>query len=80
MGCLPLLLTIFKSHHYHSYDHTTGCIKRFNSLSRYHNNLLIAAVQELRVKYSHAMIIYADYYNPVTNFVRFPQRYGKLQN
>ncbi|XP_078174257.1 GDSL esterase/lipase At1g28600-like isoform X2 [Carex rostrata] len=77
MGCIPLLLTIFKSQEQNSsYDHNTGCIKRFNVLSRYHNSLLIEAIQEFRVKYPHAKIIYANYYKPYLNLVRFPERYG----
>ncbi|XP_078174258.1 GDSL esterase/lipase At1g28600-like isoform X3 [Carex rostrata] len=77
MGCMPMLLITFKSHkHISSYDHKTGCIKRFNILSRYHNSLLFEEIKEFRVKYPHATIIYADYYKPVLNFVRYPERYG----
>ncbi|KAJ3701430.1 hypothetical protein LUZ61_005135 [Rhynchospora tenuis] len=76
MGCLPVILTIYKSDDNSSYDHTTGCIERFNILSRYHNSLLLKAVKELRVKYPHANIVYADIYRPVLNFVRSPQLYG----
>ncbi|KAJ3700838.1 hypothetical protein LUZ61_004543 [Rhynchospora tenuis] len=79
MGCLPSILTVFKlrdDNSNSSYDLNTGCIERYNILSRYHNSLLLKAVKELRVKYPDAKIIYADIYKPVLNFVRFPQRYG----
>ncbi|KAJ4818504.1 GDSL esterase/lipase [Rhynchospora pubera] len=79
MGCLPSILTALKfrdDKSNSSYDRNTGCIKRYNILSTYHNSLLFKAVKELRVKYREAKIIYADFYGPVMNFVRFPQRFG----
>ncbi|KAJ4818181.1 GDSL esterase/lipase [Rhynchospora pubera] len=77
MGCLPAILTDFKFHGDNSsFDLKTGCVETYNKLSRYHNSLLLKAVKELRVKYPHAKIIFADIYKPVMNFVRFPQRYG----
>ncbi|KAJ3701188.1 hypothetical protein LUZ61_004893 [Rhynchospora tenuis] len=75
MGCLPVLLTLEIDEH-PSYDHSTGCNRKINMLSRYHNSLLLKAIKELRLKYPHAKIIYADYYKPLLNFVRFPKRYG----
>ncbi|KAJ4752362.1 GDSL esterase/lipase [Rhynchospora pubera] len=75
MGCLPTLLSS-ESDEQSFYDNRTGCIRRFNMLSRYHNSLLLRAIKQLRVKYPHAKIIYADYYKPLINFVKFPQRYG----
>ncbi|KAJ4765763.1 GDSL esterase/lipase [Rhynchospora pubera] len=76
MGCLPSLLTILKNDDYSTYDNTTGCLRKYNELSRYHNSLLLEAIKELRIKYPLAKIIYADFYKPVINFIRFPQRYG----
>ncbi|KAJ3702601.1 hypothetical protein LUZ61_006306 [Rhynchospora tenuis] len=76
MGCLTQLLTAFERDEYSSYDHETGCIRRFNMLSNYHNSLLLKAVKELRVKYPHTRIIYADYYKPLFRLIKFPKRYG----
>ncbi|KAJ4763857.1 GDSL esterase/lipase [Rhynchospora pubera] len=78
IGCLPAKLDVFDLYAYDksSYDPKSGCIERYNTLSRHHNYLLLKAVKELRVNYPQAKIIYADFYEPVLNFVRFPQRYG----
>ncbi|KAJ4818542.1 GDSL esterase/lipase [Rhynchospora pubera] len=76
MGCLPSLLTILKSSDSSIYDPKTGCIEKYNILSRNHNSLLLEAVKKLRIKYPHAKIIYADFYKPIINFIRFPQRFG----
>jgi hypothetical protein len=50
-----------KSH----YDARTGCLRKENALSRYHNSALFQAVSRLRRKYPDAKIVYADYYAPV---------------
>ncbi|KAJ3701138.1 hypothetical protein LUZ61_004843 [Rhynchospora tenuis] len=80
IGCLPIILDVFDLNDKYSHDQKTGCIERYNTLSRYHNSLLLKAVEKLRVNYPHAKIIYADFYEPVLNFVRFPQRYGFISN
>ncbi|KAJ4752363.1 GDSL esterase/lipase [Rhynchospora pubera] len=80
MGCLPTILTMLKSNKYCSYDQKTGCLKRYNIVSTYHNTLLLEAINEFRYKYPKAKIIYADYYKPLSNFVMYPKRYGFIYN
>ncbi|KAJ1685250.1 hypothetical protein LUZ63_016640 [Rhynchospora breviuscula] len=74
MGCLPVYLLINGKSK--DYDSSTGCIEKYNVLSRYHNSLLLEAIKKLRIKYRDAKIIYADIYKPIIDFIRFPQRYG----
>ncbi|KAJ4763862.1 GDSL esterase/lipase [Rhynchospora pubera] len=77
IGCLPIYLIINgKSKGHSSYDPSTGCIEKYNRLSRHHNSLLLEAIKKLRIKYRDAKIIYADIYKPIIDFIRFPQRYG----
>ncbi|KAJ4809464.1 GDSL esterase/lipase [Rhynchospora pubera] len=79
LGCLPMRLAIFdlwKRNDSSTYDPKTGCIEKYNSLSRSHNSLLLEAIKKLRLKYPHAKIIYADFYKPVINFIRFPHHFG----
>ena len=45
MGCLPAILTLFASPDAADYD-GYGCLRKFNALARYHN--------ELRAKHPHA--------------------------
>ncbi|XP_041016187.1 GDSL esterase/lipase At3g48460-like [Juglans microcarpa x Juglans regia] len=57
-GCLPLHLSFCPLKDRDQY----GCSNIANSLIMAHNELLQAKLEELRRKYSNAMIIYADYW------------------
>ncbi|KAJ3694230.1 hypothetical protein LUZ60_009710 [Juncus effusus] len=75
IGCFPVYLTIFQSSNPSDYDQT-GCLKRFNNLSVYHNSLLNQMISKLRAKYPNARIMYADFYNQVYQMVQSPQNFG----
>ncbi|XP_010915608.1 GDSL esterase/lipase At5g45910 [Elaeis guineensis] len=75
-GCFGLLLTLLPSPNKEDYDPRTGCLKKLNALSRYHNKLLRRTVKNLRSKYPEVRIVYADFYEPVIQFVRSPERFG----
>ncbi|OAY71095.1 GDSL esterase/lipase, partial [Ananas comosus] len=74
-GCMPSKLTLYASKNKMDYDPQTGCLNKFNNLSKYHNTMLRAAVEGLRRKYSHARIIYADYYTPLIQFATKPAHF-----
>ncbi|XP_072966041.1 GDSL esterase/lipase At1g28570-like [Typha angustifolia] len=75
-GCVPAILTLFQSQNKEDYDPRTGCLKKYNILSRYHDVLLRNAVVRLSVKYPQARIIFAEYVRPVIQFARSPAKYG----
>ena len=77
MGCLPAILTLFASPDAADYD-GYGCLRKFNALARYHNELLQSSVQALRNKHPHAAIAYADYYDPVLAFLTTPGLFGEI--
>lgn len=77
IGCFPLYLTLFQSSNPGNYDQN-GCLKNFNSLSSYHNSLLMQTISNLRGKYPGARIMYADFYNQVQQMVQSPQSFGQL--
>ncbi|KAJ3692273.1 hypothetical protein LUZ60_012623 [Juncus effusus] len=68
IGCLPNILTLFKSDRNDSYDPKTGCLEEYNMLSQYHNSLLREAINKIRIKYSH-------FYEPVFDFVKHPEHF-----
>jgi hypothetical protein len=76
-GCIPIVLTLYPSTKERDYDAQTGCLRIYNTLVRYHNKALLEAVRLLRIKYPDARIIYADYYAPVTAFLKAPARFGQ---
>ncbi|EHA8591079.1 putative GDSL esterase/lipase [Cocos nucifera] len=53
-GCFGLLLTLLPSPNKEDYEPQTGCLRKLNELSRYHNKLLRGAVRNLRSKYPEA--------------------------
>lgn len=75
IGCFPLYLTLYASSNKDDYDEI-GCLKRFNDLSSYHNDLLKTAVSGLRSKYPGVRLMYADFYAQVADMVRSPDRFG----
>jgi hypothetical protein len=76
-GCLPIILTLYASANATDYESGAGCLRRFNELARYHNAALFAAVSLLRGKHPSAAIVFADYYQPVIEFVRMPENFGE---
>ncbi|PAN32900.1 hypothetical protein GQ55_5G525600 [Panicum hallii var. hallii] len=75
IGCFPVYLTLHPSSNKDDYDET-GCLRSFNSLSSYHNELLKRAVSGLRSRHAGARIMYADFYAQVADMVRSPETFG----
>uniref|UniRef100_A0ACD5VYP8 Uncharacterized protein n=1 Tax=Avena sativa TaxID=4498 RepID=A0ACD5VYP8_AVESA len=75
IGCFPLYLTLYGSSNQSDYD-GDGCLKRFNDLSSYHNQLLQQAIFDLRSKYTGVRLMYGDFYSQVTEMVRAPVSFG----
>ncbi|KAJ4794639.1 GDSL esterase/lipase [Rhynchospora pubera] len=67
--CLPFCLRIRNISTYR-------CLKHYNTIGIYHNIKLQQAVFRLRIKYPKAEISYANYYEPVINFLKNPKNFG----
>ncbi|KAL6627191.1 hypothetical protein ACP70R_030917 [Stipagrostis hirtigluma subsp. patula] len=76
MGCSPPNLAMFPSTDPADYDTGTGCLKQFNDLAVYHNSLLQEAIENIQTKHLNARVIYADFFTPIIDIVRFPQKLG----
>ncbi|CAK9175067.1 unnamed protein product [Ilex paraguariensis] len=61
IGCLPVGLTVVSGGNETAYD-DMGCSKELNELALVQNNYLQESLSLLRQEFSHADIIYADYY------------------
>ncbi|KAK4421180.1 GDSL esterase/lipase [Sesamum alatum] len=75
IGCNAVYLTLFRTPNKAAYDRN-GCLKAYNGFSKYHNSMLKLALENLRHKYPHANIIYADYYAAAKRFFHAPHHYG----
>ncbi|XP_058100723.1 GDSL esterase/lipase At1g28570-like isoform X2 [Magnolia sinica] len=76
LGCFASILTIAASSNKDDYNNETGCLKRWNELLQYHNDLLQIELDRMRDLHPHATIIYADYYNTVLRVYRSPLQFG----
>ncbi|KAF9609977.1 hypothetical protein IFM89_019533, partial [Coptis chinensis] len=76
IGCSAVFLTIYGSANKSDYDSRNGCLRSFNMFSKYHNSELKIALDNLRARYPHAKIIYADYYGAAHRFFHSPLQYG----
>lgn len=77
IGCVPLYLVRFKTNDASMYDEL-GCLKDYNAFSKYHNELLLRAIQELQLEYPNVAIAYGDYYSALTWVITHAPRLGKL--
>ncbi|CAN6326316.1 unnamed protein product [Urochloa humidicola] len=79
-GCMPMALTKYGAgeagNNATEYDRRTGCLRRLNGLSQYHNWMLREAVAKMRAKYPRTKLVYADFYRPVARLVRRPTKFG----
>ncbi|CAD6240511.1 unnamed protein product [Miscanthus lutarioriparius] len=75
IGCFPLYLTLYPSSSKDDYDEI-GCLKSYNNLSSYHNELLRQAVSGLQSKHAGVRLMYADFYAQVADMVRSPETFG----
>ncbi|XP_042435912.1 GDSL esterase/lipase At1g28600-like isoform X2 [Zingiber officinale] len=76
VGCFPLYLTLYQSSDPTEYGRRTGCLRRFNALSWYHNAALRRQLDRFRKKYPAVSIRYADFYAQLFDFVINPVKYG----
>jgi GDSL-like Lipase/Acylhydrolase len=76
-GCIPIILTIYASTNKLDYDHL-GCLKKYNAIGFYHNLKLKELAAQLQNSYPQARIIYADYYEPMIQFLQNPDKFGKF--
>ncbi|KAJ8479672.1 hypothetical protein OPV22_023399 [Ensete ventricosum] len=76
VGCFPLYLTLYNSNNPEDYGPKTGCARKFNALSWYHNTLLRRQINRLRQKFPAASIRYADFYAQGFDFAINPLKYG----
>ncbi|TVU22860.1 hypothetical protein EJB05_32581, partial [Eragrostis curvula] len=74
LGCSPTNLALLPSDDPNDYDARTGCLKKFNDLSVYHNSLLEDAVKNVQTKYPNVGVIYADFFTPVMDIIESPDK------
>ncbi|KAJ1685257.1 hypothetical protein LUZ63_016647 [Rhynchospora breviuscula] len=79
LGCIPRILTVYFSPNVSDYD-SIGCLQRYNNISQNHNKILRDAVKQLQIEFPKAVISYADYYKPITEFLAKPRIYGFTVN
>lgn len=74
-GCIPLFLTLLPSAP-EDLD-SLGCIKSVNDYVRYHNEMLVQAVKQLREEYKgKAELGYGDYYGINVEILEKAESYG----
>ena len=76
IGCVPLYLVRFETNDKSKYDELQ-CLKDYNDFSKYHNELLIRAIQELQQEHPNVAIVYGDYYYALTWVIKHAPRLGK---
>ena len=74
LGCIPALLTLYGSKDM-EYDEF-GCLTKLNKISAAHNKKLNETVINLRARYPHIKIVYADGYGVYTDILKDPKRYN----
>nr|CAB3459836.1 unnamed protein product [Digitaria exilis] len=77
-GCLPMALAKYGGAPGNAteYNRRTGCLRRLNGLSQYHNWMLREAIGHMRAKYPDTKLVYADFYRPVARLIRRPTKFG----
>ena len=76
IGCSAVLLERFSDDNRWLYDTRNHCLKPLNNIAKLHNTKLQEGLVTLRQKYTHAKIIYADYYGSAMQFFNSPSKYG----
>ncbi|XP_021766505.1 acetylajmalan esterase-like [Chenopodium quinoa] len=79
IGCVPLYLVKFATSDASKYDELE-CLKDYNDFSKYHNNLLIEAIQEVQHEHPGVAIAYGDYYSALTWVISHAPRLGFERN
>ncbi|GMQ09879.1 hypothetical protein CsSME_00053103 [Camellia sinensis var. sinensis] len=71
-GCLPLALALAPEND----RDDMGCVASVNKQSYSHNAVLQSKLQDLRARFPHAVIVYADYWNACRNVMKNSAKYG----
>ncbi|XP_075518272.1 LOW QUALITY PROTEIN: acetylajmalan esterase-like [Primulina tabacum] len=71
MGCGTIFLTKFTG----PYDEY-HCLKEFNDLAKYHNQILQVAIEEVKKEHPNVIIVYGDYYTSYLSIVRDASKLG----
>jgi len=79
LGCLPAILTIDPYPRNSDYDEN-GCLASYNQLSQDHNTALQETLEQVRIQYPHAILVYADYYNMLMEIIKNHAAYGTYGN
>ncbi|CAM0952431.1 unnamed protein product [Alopecurus aequalis] len=75
-GCSPTILALRSSlNETKNYDHI-GCLSNINRVAMYHNSKLHQSIGNLKGKYPHARIIFADFYEPIMSILQNPNDFG----
>ncbi|KAK9723665.1 hypothetical protein RND81_05G016600 [Saponaria officinalis] len=75
IGCVPIYLVQFRTNDASKYDEL-HCLKEYNDFSKYHNQLLNEAIQQVQVQYPSVAIAYADSYSALTWLLRHAPSLG----
>ncbi|CAN8272714.1 unnamed protein product [Cochlearia groenlandica] len=76
LGCSAIMLDRFNDNKGWLYDPKNQCYKPLNYFAKLHNDELKKGLDSLKLKYTHARIIYADYYSSAMQFFNSPSKYG----
>lgn len=85
IGCFPLYLTLYPGSSKDGDYDEAGCLRSYNNLSSYHNELLRQAVSGLQSKHGGGVrLMYADFYvragrghGPVAGELRYVRTHAR---
>ena len=76
MGCIPVLIQLYKTSDDSQFDPQNGCLKWLNKFSEYHNQQLQQQLKRIRVLHPHVHLIYVDYFNAAMRIYNAPKDFG----
>ncbi|XP_019106248.2 GDSL esterase/lipase At1g31550 isoform X2 [Beta vulgaris subsp. vulgaris] len=68
IGCVPLYLVKFATNDTSKYDELE-CLKDYNDFSKFYNQQLLQAIQQLQQVHPDVAIVYADYYSALISVI-----------
>lgn len=77
IGCVPLYLVLFATNDTSKYDEL-NCLKEYNDFSKFYNQQLLQAIQQLQQEHPDVAIVYADYYAALTSVISNPLKLGNV--
>ncbi|KAI4296822.1 hypothetical protein L6164_036745 [Bauhinia variegata] len=79
MGCTAAAINMWRNSSTEKDYDSRRCLKPGNALVKHQNKEIKLALSELKKKYPHVKITYADYYGAAKQFFDAPQKYGFTQ-